>query len=122
MFAHISLLLNKLVNGFRQVLQDFCVSCLNGLHDTMIDVILQNHFANIVDGSPHSGELDQHLAAVAPFLYHFLYTLQMSNGTGKSVDHFLCFGVGMCVRLIHKKASLSYPPWGDMIRITQAAG
>ena len=78
----------------------------------MIDVILQNHFANIVDGSPHGGDLDQHLAAIAPLLYHFLYTLQMSNGTGKSVDHFLCFGVGMCVRLIHKKPPYHIPPGG----------
>mgnify|MGYP000924959321 CR=1 FL=1 len=58
---------------------------LDGVDDAVLDMVLQNDFADIIDGRAHGGDLNENLRAVAPVFYHFLDRFQMADGAGKAV-------------------------------------
>ena len=74
------------------------VVLLDGVDDAVLDMVLQNDLADVVDGRAHGGDLDQDLRAVASVLHHLLDRLQMADGAGKPVEHRLRVRVNMAVR------------------------
>lgn len=53
----------------------------------MLQMILQNHLAGIVDRGAHGGDLNQYLRAIAPFLDHSLDRLQMTDRARQAVEN-----------------------------------
>ena len=51
-------LLDEFVDGLTQIVQRLLVVVLHGVHKTVLDVILQNDLADVVDGGAHGGDLD----------------------------------------------------------------
>lgn len=51
----------------------------------MVDVILEDDLANVVDGGTHGCDLDQYFAAVPAVLDHIAHGFQMSDGTIETV-------------------------------------
>ena len=68
---------------------------LHGLDQTVLNVVLQNHLAHVVDGRAHRRNLHQYFRAVAPVFDHALDVLQMADGAGQPVDD----GLGIRVRV-----------------------
>lgn len=51
-------LLDEFVDGLTQIVQRLLVVVLHGVHKTVLDMILQNDLADVVDGGAHGGDLD----------------------------------------------------------------
>ena len=60
---------------------------LHGIHNAVIHVVFQNHFAGVVDGVSNGSQLDQNFGAVPSVLHHFFHTFQMTDGAGKAVGN-----------------------------------
>ena len=72
-------------DGFVQITNHLFVAGFDGVNNTMIDVILQNDFSNIVNGRAYGCNLDEHFAAVSSFLHHFLDGFHVADGTVHAV-------------------------------------
>ena len=71
------------------------VSRFHRVHDAMLDMILKNDLACIVDRGFDRRKLDQDFTAVPAVLHHPLDGFQMSDGAAQSVEHRLRIGVRM---------------------------
>lgn len=89
----------KLLNGVFQILQCLLIPMLHCIHNTVGDMILQNDFANIIDGGADSGNLNQNLTAVPAVFHHPPDSFHMADGPGHPVQHSLglCVAVRMCM-------------------------
>ena len=56
------LLFEELVDGDRKILQHLAVTAFNGIDNAVVDVILKDHLADIIDGRSDGRKLDEHLA------------------------------------------------------------
>ena len=67
----------------------------------MLQVVLQDHLAGVVDGAADRRQLDQDLGTVPALLHHGLDPLQVADGPGQTVDHRPGLGVavGMAVAM-----------------------
>ena len=66
----ISCLFYKLLDGPVELVDGLPVMVLHRLHNTVLQVVFQDHLAGIVQGAAHSSQLDEHLGAVPPLLHH----------------------------------------------------
>ena len=60
---------------------------LHRVHDTVLQVVLEDDLSGVVDGVFHRRQLDQDLGAVPVLLHHFLDALQVADGPGQAVGH-----------------------------------
>ena len=81
----VGILFDKFIDGLTEAVQGLLVVLLDGVDDAVLDMVLQNDFADIIDGRAHGGDLNENLRAVAPVFYHFLDRFQMADGAGKAV-------------------------------------
>jgi len=92
-------LFHKLIYRLAQVVDGTIVTGGHRVHHTMVDMILQDYLAGIIQRGTDCSQLNQHLGAVIALLHHPLDLLQVTDGTGQAVDHrFLIFvnvAVGM---------------------------
>ena len=88
------------VDGLAQIVDGLLVAFAGGINDAVLQMILKNHLAGIVNGGAHSGDLNKYIRAVAPVLNHASDRLQMADGAGKAVEDGLGVFVGMAVPVI----------------------
>ena len=86
---------HELLDGAVELLEGFAVPVLNGVRHAVLDVVLQDNLRGVVQRGAHGGELNEHLGAVAPALYHFFHGLKVPDGAREAVQHRL----GLCVRV-----------------------
>ena len=91
-------LFDELVNCLAETVQCLLVVLLDRVDDAVLDVVLQNDLADVVDGRADRRNLNQDLRAVAPVLDHLLDRFQMPDGARQPVDHRLRVRVDMPVR------------------------
>ena len=95
-------LFDELVDCLAETVQCLLVVLLDRVDDAVLDMILQNDLADVVDGRADRRNLTQDLRAVAPVLDHLLDRFQMPDGARQPVDHRLRVRVDMpvCARLM----------------------
>ena len=59
---------------------------LDSVDDAVLDVVLQDDLADVVDGGADSGDLDEDLAAITAVLDHPAHGFQMPDGAGQAVQ------------------------------------
>lgn len=91
-------LFDELVDCLAETVQCLLVVLLDRVDDAVLDVVLQNDLADVVDGRADRRNLNQDLRAVAPVLDHLLDRFQMPDGARQPVDHRLRVRVDMPVR------------------------
>ena len=91
-------LFDELVDCLAETVQCLLVVLLDRVDDAVLDMILQNDLADVVDGRADRRNLNQDLRAVAPVLDHLLDRFQMPDGARQPVDHRLRVRVDMPVR------------------------
>ena len=91
-------LFDELVDCLAETVQCLLVVLLDRVDDAVLDVVLQNDLADVVDGGTDRRNLNQDLRAVAPVLDHLLDRFQMPDGARQPVDHRLRVRVDMPVR------------------------
>lgn len=79
------ILFYEFINGIIEVTKYLIISCFDGVHDTVADVILKDDLADVVDCGAYRGNLDQYLAAVASVLDHGPDGFHMPDGTVHAV-------------------------------------
>lgn len=72
----------KFINGLTETVDGGLIALLHRVDDTVLNVILENHFADIIDGGADSGNLHQYLGAVPAFFYHLFNRFQVADGPG----------------------------------------
>ena len=82
---------------------------INGFHDTVGNVFLQDQFTRIIHRGFHRRELDQHLTAVPVVLHHGLDGLEMPDGPGKPVQDRLFLRVRMNVMMAAGAIAMTVP-------------
>lgn len=90
-------LLHEFVDRLAEIVDRLLIAFLCGFDNAVLQMILKNDLAGIVDRGAHRGDLNQHLGAVASFLYHALDRLQMPDCARKAIDDR--FGVFVGVRV-----------------------
>lgn len=95
-------LFDELVDCLAETVQCLLVVLLDRVDDAVLDVVLQNDLADVVDGRADRRNLNQDLRAVAPVLDHLLDRFQMPDGARQPVNHRLRVRVDMpvCARLM----------------------
>ena len=93
------LLLHKPINSPRQLLNGLMIPALHCVHQTVLNVILQNYLSRIINSRLHRRELHKNLTAVPPILYHALYGFHMSDSPGKTIQNCFCILVGMSMSM-----------------------
>lgn len=63
------------------MIQNMLIVLFDGIHHAMIDVILENYSAGIVESGANGRKLNQNLAAIAPLFYHPLNRFHMTDYT-----------------------------------------
>ena len=91
-------LFDELVDCLAETVQCLLVVLLDRVDDAVLDVVLQNDLADVVDGRADRRNLNQNLRAVAPVFDHLLERFQMPDGARQPVDHRLRVRVDMPVR------------------------
>jgi hypothetical protein len=66
----------------------------------VLNVVLQNDFARVVDGGTDSGQLNKYLAAILAVFDHFLDLFKMTDGARKTVDDRLRVLVSVRMRML----------------------
>ena len=84
-FAWKQALFDELIDGLAKAFKRLLVVLFDGIDDTVLDVILQNDLADVVDGRADSCNLDENFRAVPPVFDHLLDRLQMPDGAGEAV-------------------------------------
>ena len=84
-----------MLDGPIQMIDGCLIAVFHSIHQTVLDVILENEFPGVVDGGFHSGKLNQHLGAVLPVFHHSLDGFQMPDGAGETVEDCFCLRVCM---------------------------
>ena len=72
---------------------------LHGVDDAVLDMVLQDHLADVGDCRADRGDLDKDLAAVAAVFDHLPHGFQMPDGAGEAVEDGLGVFVHMAVAL-----------------------
>ena len=54
----VGILFDKFIDGLTEAIQGLLVVLLDGVDDAVLDMVLQNDFADIIDGRAHGGDLD----------------------------------------------------------------
>ena len=90
-------LLEEFIDRGAQVADGLLVALLHGIDDAVLDVILQDHLADVGDRCAHGGDLDEHLAAVPAVGDHLPDRFQMADGAGQPVQDGLRVFVHMAV-------------------------
>ena len=54
----VGILFDKFIDGLTEAIQGLLVVLLDGVDDAVLDMVLQNHLADIIDGRAHGGDLD----------------------------------------------------------------
>ena len=88
-------LLHIFVDGLAEIVDGLLVALLGGVDDAVLEMVLEDDFAGVVDGTAHGGDLDQNLGTVAAFLHHAAHGLQMADGAAEPVEYGLGVLVGM---------------------------
>ena len=91
-------LFDELVDCLAEAVDRLFVVLLDRVDDAVLDMILQNDLADVVDGGADRRNLNQNLRAVAPILDHLPDRFQMSDGARQPVDHRLRVRVDVPVR------------------------
>ena len=106
------LLFHKLVDRLTQRVEGLLVVVLDSVDDAVLDVVLQDHLADVRDRCAHGGDLDEALAAVPAVGDQLPHGLQMAEGAEYPVQDGLrvfvhmavavrgVVAVGMIVRLV----------------------
>ena len=91
-------LFDELVDCLAEAVKRLFVVPFDRVDDAVLDVVLQNDLADVVDGRADRRNLNQDLRAVAPVLDHLLDRFQMPDGARQPVDHRLRVRVDVSVR------------------------
>ena len=91
-------LFDELVDCLAEAVKRLFVILLDRVDDAVLNVVLQNDLADVVDGRADRRNLNQDLRAVAPVFDHLLDRFQMPDGARQPVDHRLRVRVDMPVR------------------------
>ena len=91
-------LFDELFDCLAEAVKRLFVVPFDRVDDAVLDMILQNDLADVVDGGTDRRNLNQDLRAVAPVLDHLLDRFQMPDGARQPVDHRLRVRVDMPVR------------------------
>ena len=91
-------LFDELVDCLAEAVKRLFVVPFDRVDDAVLDVVLQNDLADVVDGRADRRNLNQDLRAVAPVLDHLFDRFQMPDGARQPVDHRLRVRVDMPVR------------------------
>ena len=91
-------LFDELVDCLAEAVKRLFVVPFDRVDDAVLDVVLQNDLADVVDGRADRRNLNQDLRAVAPVFDHLLDRFQMPDGARQPVDHRLRVRVDMPVR------------------------
>ena len=91
-------LFDELFDCLAEAVQCLLVVPFDRVDDAVLDMILQNDLADVVDGGTDRRNLNQDLRAVAPVFDHLFDRFQMPDGARQPVDHRLRVRVDMPVR------------------------
>ena len=91
-------LFDELVDCLAETVQCLLVVPFDRVDDAVLDVVLQNDLADVVDGRADRRNLNQDLRAVAPVFDDLFDRFQMPDGARQPVDHRLCVRVDVSVR------------------------
>lgn len=87
-------------DGLAQVFNGLMIPFGGGFDDTVLQVILKDELAGVVDGRSYGGNLHQHFGTVPAVFDHALDGLEMADGPGKPVEHGLGVFVGMVMAVV----------------------
>ena len=79
-------LFDELVDCLAEAVKRLFVVPFDRVDDAVLDVVLQNDLADVVDGGADSGDLDEDLAAITAVLDHPAHGFQMPDGAGEAVE------------------------------------
>ena len=91
-------LFDELFDCLAEAVKRLFVVPFDRIDDAVLDMVLQNDLADVVDGRADRRNLNQDLRAVAPVFDHLLDRFQMPDGARQPVDHCLRVRVDMPVR------------------------
>ena len=91
-------LFDELFDCLAEAVKRLFVILLDRVDDAVLNVVLQNDLADVVDGGTDRRNLNQDLRAVAPVFDHLFDRFQMPDGARQPVDHRLRVRVDMPVR------------------------
>ena len=77
---------HELVDCLTQRIECLLVVMLDSVDDAVLDMILQDDLADVVDGGADGGDLDENLAAITAALDHPAHGFQMPDGAGQAVQ------------------------------------
>lgn len=72
-------LLYKLIDRFVKIFQSLIITGFHSIYNAVVDVILKDHFTDVIDGGTHSCDLDQNLTAVPSAFNHGPNGFHMTN-------------------------------------------
>ena len=70
---------------------------IDGIQNTMLNMILQNDLSRIIQCRLYRRQLNQYLTTISAVLHHPLNRLQMTNGSGQTIEYR--FSIGMDVTM-----------------------
>ena len=91
--------LDEFPDGGAELVDGLLVALLDGVHDAVAQMILEDDLAGVVQRAADSRKLHQHLAAVAAVLDHLPDFFKMADGAGQPVDNGLLVFMDMAVRV-----------------------
>jgi hypothetical protein len=94
------MLFHVFFDGLAQIFDGLLIAFAGSINNAVLQVILQNHFAGVIDGGAYGGNLNQYFGTVATFFDHALDRLQMADGAGKTVQNGFGVFVVMAVRTV----------------------
>ena len=91
-------LFDELFDCLAEAVKRLFVVPFDRVDDAVLDVVLQNDLADVVDGRADRRNLNQDLRAVAPVFDHLFDRFQMPDGARQPVDHRLRVRMDVSVR------------------------
>ena len=92
-------LFDKFIDGLAEIGDGLLIAQLDGGDDAVLDMILEDHLADVGDRRADRSDLDEDLAAVAAVFDHLPHGFQMPDGAGEAVEDGLGVFVHMAVAL-----------------------
>lgn len=93
-------LLHIFFDGLAEIINGFLIAFGGGFNDAVLQMVLQDDLAGIVNSGAHSCNLYENFAAVPAFFYHPAHGLQMADGAGKAIQHGLGILMGMMMAVV----------------------
>ena len=75
-------LLHIFFDGLAEIVNGLLIAFGGGFNDAVLQMVLQDDLAGIVNSGAHSCNLYENFAAVPAFFYHPAHGLQMADGAG----------------------------------------